>query len=632
MKTYFLKCYHCERTHEERESVTECLQCGGPLETYYDYDEILRRLNVHSLKNAPISAMKYMAFYPIDNFQSIVSLEEGGTPLIHAKNLGKKLGLKNLFVKNEGLNPTGVFKDRGTMVEITKAKELGAKAVCLASTGNMAASVAAYASAAKIPCYVLVPEGTPIGKLAQTLTFGARVIQIRSDYSKCAELASEMSKKFRYYLAGDYTFRTEGQKSQGYEIIEQLFWKSPDYIVCSVGNGTNLHAMYKGIKEFQRFGFIDELPKIIVAQTEGCNPLVQAFRQNKRDYVLVEKPNTVASAMAVGKPTDARKILEDVYESGGHCDEVSDEYLLQAQQELAREEGIFSEPSGALSYAVAKKLAQQGFFKKEDVIVVSACGNGLKDPKAPLKILSEPATLEPDFKEIERFIDQKLYAIRESGNEEKTKLIFSIKPSAGEMKEKLQEEFGIKPDKKIQDHITKKVLEFLEKGKEIKKSDLLYIIEETLDEFSLQRKVLEVLDFQISTTMHQKAKAKVVVKAFGKKETYTYEGVGPVDAAVSAIRQGLRSKDLLEVRLTDYEVQIDTKGVDATVEVKMTLQDRNGVKIIARTTSPDIIVASIRAFEKGFNILYSKTDAAKRLHPRSDRKGGKRSREIHPGK
>jgi len=605
LKTYHLKCYHCSREHKETESVTECVSCGGPLETYYDYDEIMRRLNVHSLKTAPISAMKYLPFYPIDNFQSIVSLEEGGTPLIHAKNLGKKLGLNHLYIKNEGVNPTGVFKDRGTMVEVTKAKELGAKAICLASTGNMAASCAAYASAAKIPCYVLVPEGTPIGKLAQTLTFGARVIQLRTDYSRCAQLAAQMAKKFGFYLAGDYTFRTEGQKSQGYEIVEQLFWKSPNYIVTAVGNGTNLHAIYKGMKEFHQLGFVDSLPKVIIAQTTGCNPIVEAYRQNKDTFTPV-KPNTVASAMAVGNPSDGRKILADMKESGGLAAEVTDEFLLQCQQEMAREEGIFQEPSGVVGYAVVKKLAQEGHFKPDDVIVMIAGGNGLKDPKSPLKILPEPATLEPEFSEIERFIDQKLYAIRESGSEEKGKLIFTKKPSTDKVATAIKKEFDIEMKKEMQEHIAEKVVNFMEKGKEIKKSDLLYIIEETLDEFSLQNKVLEILDFEISTSLHKKAKAKVIANAFSKKETFTFEGVGPVDAAVSAIREGLKGKDKLEVRLTDYEVQIDTKGVDATVEVKMTLQDKNGNKIIARTTSPDIIVASIRAYEKGFNILYAK--------------------------
>lgn len=605
MKTYHLKCYHCKRPHEETESVTECVDCRGPLETYYDYDRIQSRLNMHALKTAPLSAMKYVAFYPINNFESIVSLEEGGTPLQHAKNLGEKLNLNQLYIKNEGLNPTGVFKDRGTMVEVTKAKELGAKAICLASTGNMAASVAAYASAAKIPCYVLVPEGTPIGKLAQTLTFGARVIQVRSDYSRCAELASEMSKKFGYYLAGDYTFRTEGQKSQGYEIVEQLFWKSPDYIVCSVGNGTNFHAIYKGIKEFYNLGLINKLPKIIVAQTTGCNPLVKAFKKNSTEFEVV-KPHTVASAMAVANPSDGRKILEDVYESGGGCYEVDDEYLLQAQQELAREEGVFSEPSGALSFAITKKLTEEGFFKPDDVIVMSACGNGLKDPKSPLKILPEPATLEPEFSEIERFIEQKLYAIRESGSSEKSKLLFSTEAQTADVERIIHDEFGIDIGNSILEAITKNVNSFLVKGKEVKKSDLGYILEEVLDEFSLQHRVLEIQDFTINTGLRKPADAEIVGTAFEKELKCSASGVGPVDAAITAIKDGLKNLDELEVRLIDYAVEIDTRGVDASVEVKMTMTDKTGNTIVSRTTSPDIIVASIRAFEKGFNILYSK--------------------------
>lgn len=608
MNTYQLKCYHCERAHEETESVTECIECGGPLETYYDYEEISRRLNRHSLKTAPLSALKYVSFYPIHNFESIVSLEEGGTPLTKAENLGKKLGLEKLYIKNEGLNPTGVFKDRGTMVEVTKAKELGAKAICLASTGNMAASVAAYSAVAGLPCYVLVPEGTPIGKLAQTLTFGARVIQVRSDYSKCAELAAEMAKKYGYYLAGDYTFRTEGQKSQGYEIVEQLFWKSPDYIVCSVGNGTNLHAIYKGIKEFKQLGFIDKVPKIIVAQTEGCDPLVKAFQEGRKEFSVHKNPNTVASAMAVGNPSDGRKILADVYESGGGCYEVSDEYLLEAQQELAREEGVFSEPSGALSYAVTKKLAEEGFFKKDEIIVVSACGNGLKDPKSPLKILPEPATLDANFSEIQHFIDNKLYDIRESGNKDQEKLLFTTEiPSINEIETLLEEEFGINATERMIEQVHRISQEFIHKGKPVRKSDMQYILQEVMDEISLKNKVLEIKDFSISTTMHEKAEAKVIVEAFGSIETFTADGVGPVDAAILALKTGLNNRDTLEVRLTDYNVEIATKGVDASVEVTMSLADKDGNTVVSRTTSPDVIVASIKAFEKGFNILYDKS-------------------------
>lgn len=562
---------------------------------------------MYALKNAPVSAMKYVAFYPIENFKNIISLEEGGTPLIHAKNLGKEQSLKYLYLKNEGMNPTGCFKDRGTLVEVTKAKEMGAKAICLASTGNMAASVAAYSSVAGIPCYVLVPEGTPIGKLSQTLTFGARVIQIRGDYSECAKLAEQMSKRFGYYLAGDYTFRTEGQKSEGYEIIEQLFWKSPDYVLCPIGCGTNFHAIYKGIKEFHKLGLTDKIPKLIGVQSPGCNPISLAVSQKNKDFEIQTHPNTIASAMCVGNPLDGKKILDDIYESGGTCIDVSDEEILEAQQDLSRNEGVFAEPSGAMSYGAVKKLQKDSFFKKDDVIVCMVNGNGLKDPKSPLKILPEPASVEPNFEEVEHFIENKLYALRESGQKEKSKLLFSSVPkSEKELSDIIQKEFGIEATPEITTPVFELIKNFIEKGKDLRKSDLQYILEEVLDEISLKEKVLEITNFNIQTSLHEKAEAKICAKIFKNELCFVSSGVGPVDAALSALQKGLINNDTLKVKLIDYEVEIDTRGIDATVEVKMTLKDKSGNKVVSRTTSPDIIVASIKAFEKGFNLLYSK--------------------------
>lgn len=602
-KGYELKCFLCARVHTDQESVTSCIDCGGPIETYYDYEAIAQKLNTYALKTAPVSALKYMAFYPIDNFKNIVSLQEGGTPLIHAKNLGKKLGLSKLYLKNEGSNPTGCFKDRGTMVEVTKAKEMGATAICLASTGNMAASVAAYASAAGIPCYVLVPEGTPLGKLSQTLTFGARLIQVRAPYSRCAELAAEMAKRFGYYLAGDYTFRTEGQKSEGYEIIEQLYWKSPDYLVCPIGCGTNLHAIYKGMCELRELGLIDRVPKLIGVQTVGCNPVYSAFSQGRRDFDPIAHPNTVASAIAAGDPLDGAKVLADIYDSGGCAVEVDDDFLLQCQQEQTRAEGVFAEPSGSLAYAGVKKLAAEGFFNPEDVVVCVVTGNGLKDPKSPLKILPEPASVEPVFSEIERFIEQKLYAIRESGQKEKTRVVFETTPqSAADISAVLKREFDIDVSDTIAEAVLANVLRFVEKGKEIKKSDLQYILEEVLDVFSLKNRVLEIRDFSIKTTLHTQAEAEVWAVAFGKEIHVKHSGVGPVDAAIQALKNNLD----LKISLVDYSVEIDSSGGDSAVEVKMALKDEAGNKIVARATSPDIIVASLKAFEKGVNILYSK--------------------------
>jgi len=240
---YKLVCISCGKEWDEKKTVTNCLSCSGPLDVIYDYEYIMERLNVYTLRHSSLSALKYLVLYPILDLTNIVSLEEGGTPLHKCRKLGEDFGLQNLYLKNEGTNPTGVFKDRGSLVEITKAKELGAKAVCVASTGNMAASVAAYSSVANLPCYVVVPEDTPIGKLAQTISYGAKVLQIRGTYSDAVELTIQMAKEHKFHLAGDYAFRREGQKSQAYEIVEQLGYNVPDYVVVPMGCGTNISTL-----------------------------------------------------------------------------------------------------------------------------------------------------------------------------------------------------------------------------------------------------------------------------------------------------------------------------------------------------------------------------------------------------
>ena len=612
MKLYYLKCYLCGKKHEETESITDCTKCDWPLETYYDYDSIFQKLNRYTLKTAPISALKYSAFYPINDFNNIVSLEEWGTPLIHAKRLWNILWLKELYIKNEWMNPTWCFKDRWTLVEVTKAKELWSKAICVASTWNMAASVAAYSSANWIPCYVLVPEWTPIWKLAQTLSFWARIIQIRASYSRCAELAVTMAKKFWYYLAGDYTFRIEWQKSCGYEIIEQLFWNNPDYIICPIWGGTNLHAIYKWMKEFQSLWIIKKLPKVIWVQTPWCNPIYKAFKQKRRDFDIQENPSTVASAMAVWNPADWEKVLSDVYESKWLVVEVTDNEILLAQNIQAREEWIFAEPSWAMALATVKKLNAKKFFKASDIIVCIANWNWLKDPKAPLKMFAEPISIEPDFSEIERFVKEKLYDVwKENTNENKEKLLFNKIPNANELTKILERDFWIKSNKQIISSVTKEIQNFLTKWKEIKKADLLFILEEILDEIHLKNKVIEVTDFTIETSLHSKSKAEICAKAFWKDLCMKSSWVWPVDAAIKALKKWLKSHDKLEVKLSDYEVEIDSKWSDASVTVKMTLSDKNWNKVLARTTSPDIIVASIRAFEKWINILYSKSKISK---------------------
>jgi len=602
---YKLKCITCGKEYREQDTATNCLDCGDPLDCLYDFEQVKKRLNVYNLKNSSLSALKYLALYPILDFDKIVSLEEGGTPLLHAKNIGKDLGLNQLYIKNEGANPTGVFKDRGTMVEVTKAKELAAEAICFASTGNMAASVAAYASIAGIPCYVLVPEGTPIGKLSQTLSYGARVIQVRGTYSDCAKLAEEMAKKYGFYLAGDYVFRGEGQKSQAYEIVEQLLWKSPDYVVCPVGVGTNFTAIAKGFEEFKHLGLIKKTPKLLGVQARGSNVVFKAFEEGRSDYDTIHKVDTVCSAVAVGNPVDAKKLLPFIYKSEGKIVEMRDRDVLEAEQIMAKQEGVFIEPSGALPIAAVKKLSEEKFFNPDDVIVCIATGNGLKDPVSALKILPEPATIEPNLEEVDNFLKYKLYEIKSAGIGGK-EVVWEKIDSKEELKEILSQEFHANFEDKILDEIFKDCQEFSAKGKKLSKSDLQNIIEEALSEMSIKEKVLEVLDFDVSSSMHGAAHGSIKIRMNGKEKEAESDGVGTVDALITALRKAINHGDEMEVRLKDYNVEINTGGVDATVKVAITMQDKNQNKVVVTATSPDVIVASINAFEKGYNILWNK--------------------------
>ncbi|MBI5412371.1 threonine synthase [Candidatus Peregrinibacteria bacterium] len=607
-KLYQLKCFSCGKLFDERETVTRCLSCGDPLTIEYDLKFMRQRLNVYALKNSPVSALKYLSFYPIQDLNKIVTLDEGGTPLLRCRNLSKKLGMNKLYIKNEGANPTGVFKDRGTLVEVTKALELNAKAVCLASTGNMAASVAAYSSIAKIPCYVLVPEGTPVGKLAQALSYGAHVIQVRGSYSDCATLAEALAKKYGFYLAGDYAFRLEGQKSQAYEIIEQLYWKCPDTVVCPVGCGTNLSAIWKGFKEFKELGLIDRLPRLIAAQSTGCNPVVKAFREKRSTFDIIEKPNTLCGAVAAGNPLDGKKILQALRESKGSAVEVTDEDALHAERELAKSEAVFVEPSGALGLAAISQLAKKGFFKKKDVVVCIATGSGLKDPKTILKIFPEPPSIEPDMREVDHYFKYKIYQIRSNGTPEKDKsmILLSGAVDPKRVKEVIRKEFNLTLDARLQRVITDEIRHFHEKGKALTRFDLQNILEGRLNELMMQEKVLQVTDFQTNTSKHREASAKVQMKYREQTIEAAGKGVGTVDAIITAIKRGIKEFDQLFVRLTDYNVKIYTGGVDATVKVDMTLEDKNGNRVVANATSPDVIVASVNAFEKGYNILYAK--------------------------
>jgi len=603
---YELQCISCGKQVKEAESSTRCPACHKPLNVVYDYDYIRSRLNRYSLRTSPVKALKYLDFYPLLDLDLVVSMNEGGTPLYRCTRLAERMGLRHLYIKNEGANPTGVFKDRGSLVELTKAKELGAKAVCVASTGNMAASVAAYSSVAGLPCYVLVPEGTAIGKMAQALSYGARVIQVRGTYTDAARLAEETSDRHGFYLAGDYAFRVEGQKSQAFEIIEQLDWQAPAAVLVPLGCGTNMAALWKGFKEFHELGLIERLPRMIGVQPDGCSPIVAAFQQGSDQVTVVEKPFTVCTAVAAGDPQDGLKALAALRESGGCGVILSDAEILEAQQQLAHLESIFVEPAGAIPIATLPTLLVSGRIRADEVVVCVATGNGLKDPKAALRVLPSPATIEPTMAEVDKFLRLRLYEIRAAGAKDGARCLFGQVPSQQKVVETVRQELGVKLSADYAHRVTTLVAEFVRKGKAITKADLQYIVENVLKARKEEKPILQVEDFQVTTSMKGKSEAKVWIRFDGEQVSSAAEGVGPVDAVVNALKSAAERRGKLFFDLVDFQVEINSPGTDASVETTIIMKDTKNNRVVASGTSPDIIVASVSAFVDGYNALWSR--------------------------
>lgn len=606
MKTddlYTLKCVKCGAIADEAKAYTNCIKCKSPLEVVMNYELLKERLNMSMLRTAPIKAAKYIDFYPIRDKRNIISLHEGGTPLYKCKNLGKTLGLNNLYVKNEGANPTGAFKDRGTMVEITKALELGKKAVVAASSGNMAASVSAYCANANLPAYILVPQGTPIGKLSQTLAYGARIIQIRSSYDDAARLTKKISEKHNFYLAGDYAYRREGQKSQAYEIVEQLNWEVPDKVIVPIGCGTNSSAIWKGFKEYKLLGLTDKLPQLVGVQAKGADPVVQSFSKKLREVMPIKNPSTVCSAISVGAPLDGILVLNALRESKGNAISVDDNSALEAEKLLAKTQSTFVEPAAATTLAALQQMVHEGKVDKNEKIVLVLTGAGLKDPIAALKVLYSPPVVEPSFEEVEKYLNYGFYdVVASAANGQKA--VISEMPGVSELAKILKKEFHTELSKDDLKVCIQIISQFIEKGKKILRGDLQFILEKTIRQSALSKvkNPLKVIDFKVEASRNEKSLGKAKVSYKGKEIEVASYGVGPVDSIINAIKKAVIENGF-KFKLTDYNVEITEGGTDATVSVKMTLEDEKKNKVVAMGTSPDIIVASIEAFQEGYNLL-----------------------------
>ena len=391
------RCVKCGREYEAVPNLTNC-ECGGILDIIYDYDYIKTNLTKEKLAAREDRSMwRYRELLPVEETTPNTPLRVGWSPLYEADRLARELGIAKLWVKDDGQNPTASLKDRASAMAVAKAQEAGAKVIACSSTGNAASSLAGNAAAAGLKTYIFVPSRAPKGKVAQLMTFGATVVSVQGSYEDTFELSKQAIDRWGWYNrnAAINPYLSEGKKTVGLEIMEQLNWEVPDYIAISVGDGCTIAGLWKGLKDLYAIGFIDKLPRLISAQAEGCCPLNRAIANNEDWYPMEE--NTLADSIAVGVPRNADKALMAIRESNGIVVNVSDEEIMAAQKLLGRTCGVFGEPAGVTGTAGIKKLCEQGKLPKDAKIVSVVTGNGLKDVANAIKACGEPISIPSDM-------------------------------------------------------------------------------------------------------------------------------------------------------------------------------------------------------------------------------------------
>ena len=390
-----LQCRECGQEYPQ-EPLHVCELCFGPLEIQYDYAAIRKAINRETIASRARNLWRYRELLPI-NSEPRVGLYSGFTPLVRAERLGKTLGVKELYVKDDSVNhPSFSYKDRVVSVAISKAIEFGFDTVSCASTGNLANSVAAHAAKAGLDCYVFIPDGLEQGKIIGSAIYGPKTVAIQGNYDDVNRLCSEIGDKYGWAFVNVNLrpYYSEGAKTHGFEVAEQLGWKLPKHIVVASAGGTILPKLAKGFKELIKVGLVEDTGcKIYSAQASGCAPIIQALHKGT-DLVSPVKPNTIASSIAIGNPADGYYVIQAVKESGGWGESVTDEEILDGIKLLARTEGIFTEPAGGTEVAVAKKLIESGRIPRDEPIVISITGNGYKTLEAVSKSVDKPYTID----------------------------------------------------------------------------------------------------------------------------------------------------------------------------------------------------------------------------------------------
>ena len=398
-----LQCRECKKEYAPTFKYI-CDECFGPLDVNYDFPTV----NKNTFANREHTYWRYFELLPITDKSNIVSIGAGMTPLIKAEKLGNTLGLNNLYIKNDSVNPTFSFKDRPAGVAVSKAKEFGLSSVGCASTGNLASATAAHAAKGGFACYVFAPSDIEHAKIAQALAYGANFIAVDGTYDDANRIAAQIgdNKGIGIVNINMRSYYVEGSKTLAFEVAEQLGWQVPDHLVVPVGSGAMLNAICKGFEELESLSLLGKVSgmHMIAAQPHGCAPIVDAFKRNSTDVVPVENPDTIAKSLAIGDPGDGRYVLKRLKQYNGYAEESTNQEILDAILLLAKTEGIFTEPAGGVSVAILKKMAAEGKIDKNDSVICYVTGNGLKATEVLMEVLSKPQVMQKDVAKISAMV------------------------------------------------------------------------------------------------------------------------------------------------------------------------------------------------------------------------------------
>jgi threonine synthase len=383
MKSFIkhLKCSKCQKTYSPDKVMQLCTSCSSPLIVEYDLNEVKLSVNKEDISKRKPDLWRYFELLPLKDESNKVTLGEGMTPIVKLSNLGKEIGLEELYIKDEGLLPTGTFKARGAAVGVSKAKELGITNIAMPTNGNAGAAWATYAARAGIECTIVMPEDAPYITKIECSAVGAALYLVKGVISDAAKIVSQGVIKYGWFDASTLKepYRIEGKKTMGFEIAEQFNWEVPDIIIYPTGGGVGIIGIFKAMKELQEIGWIGKkIPKLVAVQASRCAPIVKAWREKKKESQFWHNSSTIAFGINVPKSLGDFMVLEAIYNTEGCAIDVSDSEILLSQKKIATSEGLFVCPEGAATFAAAKKLREQGFIKENDKVVLLNTGMGLK--------------------------------------------------------------------------------------------------------------------------------------------------------------------------------------------------------------------------------------------------------------